>query len=146
MNVLIITILVIKSWLWLLCWLYFKHYNAPYLKIVLPLSVGRSVYEWVEIIILKTIYHRAFVVHMLIGLGEDKNPILGSLGQRSRLQSVFRSLSYELFITLLLYLTYWLVLARTWPVLSLLGQRSRAQGELLWPAFARRVSCLNFFI
>jgi len=32
-----------------------------------------------------TIDHRAFIFHMLFGVGKDKNPIdLGSLGQRSR--------------------------------------------------------------
>jgi len=45
-------------------------------------NVGRSVRpsvrrktKWLPTIILKLIYHRAFIFHMLIGLSEDKNPI-----------------------------------------------------------------------
>jgi len=37
-------------------------------------SVCLSVDQMVPIIILKTIYHSAFIFHMLIGLSEDKTP------------------------------------------------------------------------
>jgi len=43
--------------------------------IVLLMSVGPSVRRFLPTIILKTFfYHRAFIFHMLIGLGEDENP------------------------------------------------------------------------
>jgi len=30
--------------------------------------------KWFLLIILRTVYHRAFIFHMLIGLGEDMSP------------------------------------------------------------------------
>ena len=124
-------------------------------------------------LILRTVYHRAFIFHKLIVPGEGLTPIslgqgskfilfitelsyvicrlllvrarslliLGSQGRRSRSQwpflqqckNGFCSLSWELFITKLIYFTWWLVLVRTRSLsfLSSLGQRSRLHGVTL---------------
>jgi len=85
-------------------------------------------------------FYRAFIRHILIGLGEGFTPIdfefFTSRVKVTRVTFVkngFHSLSCELFITELSYVMCWLLLVRTIPLMILvsLGQSSRSKWSLV---------------
>jgi len=79
--------------------------------------------KWFPLIFLRTIYYGAFICNVLIVLSVEKTPFdfgfTKSKGKVTRVTFVklckhgFCSLSWELFITKLLYFTCWLILVRT---------------------------------